>query len=749
MRTKVIKLLLKKELLDVFRDRKAIVMLVLVPLLIYPLIFFGSFAVMTLIQSNMEKGEYKVILETDDDGSLARQIDLYNKEKKLELEKENEKKNKETSSGLSPKNTVSSDSLSIVTYQEALNKYNNSNKEKDDSYVAGDNHLDNIDALLQAEIVDVYVSAHKDKDGKLVYSTRYVSSITDSDYAETMIKDVLDELSDARTRTYITEGGLDAESIMNPFEIKRENIASQEQSIGSILGMILPFMLIISLLMGTMYPAIDATAGEKERGTLETLLTLPVKNHEIIIAKFLTVAFMGIASAFLNMISMAVMILYVVKLMSAEVAGNMGFNLKNFHVATFVPAMIVTILAVLAFSLFISAVTMCITAFAKSYKEANNYITPLTLVVMLTGYIGFIPNIELTRNMALVPVANICLMIKELLLFKAEMHSVIVVLASNIVYAIVAILLLSRIYDSESVLFDEGRFGLQLFQKRSNMEKGGMPTPGDAWFIILFVFIVYLFAGSLLQLEHGITGVFGSQLLILVIPLAFVIYTKRSIKETYKFKGFRVTDAAAAGLLYVGAVIFESIISSLISTLFPEQYNATSTGIEKTLVGDNVLISVLIVAVAPAICEEMLFRGFIQSGFSRKYKPAATIFLVSIIFGAYHTSFVRLLPTAMLGGCFAIVLYYTESIFLTMILHFINNTLGVLMMYYPGFFERTFPILTSTEMNVFESLIVATVGIIMVTAGFLTFRTPPNVEKKKKQKSKGGHDMKKTEEMNE
>ena len=234
-----------------------------------------------------------------------------------------------------------------------------------------------------------------------------------------------------------------------------------------------------------------------------------------------------------------------------------------------------------------------------------------------------------------------------------------------------------------------------------------------------------------------------------MIPLAFVIYTKRSIKETYKFKGFRGTDAAAAGLLYVGAVIFESIISSLISTLFPEQYNATSTGIEKTLVGDNVLISVLIVAVAPAICEEMLFRGFIQSGFSRKYKPAATIFLVSIIFGAYHTSFVRLLPTAMLGGCFAIVLYYTESIFLTMILHFINNTLGVLMMYYPGFFERTFPILTSTEMNVFESLIVATVGIIMVTAGFLTFRTPPNVEKKKKQKSKGGLDMKKTEEMNE
>ena len=72
MRSRVIKLLLRKELLDVFRDRKAIIMLVLVPLLIYPLIFFGSFAVMTMIQSSMEKGEYKVIVDTEGYGGCNR-----------------------------------------------------------------------------------------------------------------------------------------------------------------------------------------------------------------------------------------------------------------------------------------------------------------------------------------------------------------------------------------------------------------------------------------------------------------------------------------------------------------------------------------------------------------------------------------------------------------------------------------------------------------------------------------------------
>ena len=153
MRTKVIKLLLKKELLDVFRDRKAIVMLVLVPLLIYPLIFFGSFAVMTMIQSNMEKGEYDVIVEADDDGNLVRQIDIYNKEKK----KENEKKSDD--SAITQNDSGSTDSLSIVSYQEAINRYNNSDNKSEDTYVTGSNHLDNIDALLQAEIIDVYVSA--------------------------------------------------------------------------------------------------------------------------------------------------------------------------------------------------------------------------------------------------------------------------------------------------------------------------------------------------------------------------------------------------------------------------------------------------------------------------------------------------------------------------------------------------------------------------------------------------------------
>ena len=703
MRSKVVKLLLKKELLDVFRDRKAVIMLVLVPILIYPLIFFGAFAVMTMIQSNMEQGEYKIMLDVDDDGELASQLEAYGK-------KEADKS--------STTDASKTEKLSVITYDEYISS------EKIDT--TGKSQDDMVNEFLQKEEIDVYVATEADGNGKLTYKSKYVSSITDSNYGETVVNKVLGQMSADQMKATIEEAGLDADDVTHPFKIDRKDIASKEQSAGSLLGMILPFMLIVSLLMGTMYPAIDTTAGEKERGTLETLLTLPVRNTEIIIAKFLTVAFMGIISALLNILSMAVMIVYVLKLMQSKMASSMGFDISNFHVSTFVPAMIVTVLAVLAFSLFISAITMCVAAFAKSYKEANNYITPLTLIVMLTGYIGFIPNINLTNKMAMVPVANICLLVKEMLLFKADMGVVAIVLLTNVLYAGIAIMFLGKIYNSESVLFDEGRSNLQLFEKRSNMEKGGVPTSGDAWFLVFFVMIAYLYIGTMFQMNYGIMGVLYSQLLILALPLIYVIYTKKSIRKTYSFNGFRPLKFLGALIFFTGVFLAENIYSSVMYEIFPEQYEGLNQGLAETLVGDNLLVSILIVALAPAICEEMMFRGFIFSGFRSRYKIVGSVIITSLIFGIYHTSLLRLVSTTMLGAGLAIIVYYTKSIFPSMVMHFMNNSIAVIGMFYPGVLEETFPLIFSFDTTVLGSVIVGVISVIMIVVGLTVMRKIPN-----------------------
>lgn len=709
MKTKAFKLLLKKELLDVFRDKKAIIMMVLVPILLYPLIFFGSMAVMTMIQSNMEEGEYKVAIVASDDGALKSAVEKHNENAKVEAREKAETES--TDQGNSSEDSVSQGNSASTS----------ANGIATDVLTLVDAPSGDYQEALQNEELDAYVTSSKDSSGKTVYEVYYVSSITNSSYAAGIVRDVVDELSREESKEKIQAAGLDADVIMNPVVCESEDLASSEQSAGSILGMILPFLLVLSLLMGTMYPAIDVTAGEKERGTLETLLTLPVSNREIIFSKFFTVAIIGIISALLNIVSIAFMGTYMIRLMGDAVE-SMGISFAGIDIGKFIPAIIFTVLAILAFSLFISAVTMCITSLAKSYKEANNYITPLMLVVMLTGYIGFIPNIELTHTMALVPVANICLMIKNLLLFKVEYKLVAVVLVSNVLYAIVAVLILSRIYDSENVLFDEGKFSLKLFERRSNMKKGGVPTTGDAWFMVVFVMFAYLYLGSVLEMKYGFGGIFGIQMIIFVLPLLYVLYTKRSILQTYSFRKTKFMNFVAALFMGCGAMLIGIILTSFVSMLFPTEAEMVSSGLMNELMSDNELLTFAVVALTPAVCEEMLFRGFLFSAFRGRYKIVVSVLLTAVIFGVYHMSIVRFFTTALLGAALAVIVYYSDSIFPAMMMHAINNGIAVLQMYHPDTMENIFPLFAVEEPGIMESIVVSTMGILLLAAGVAMFK---------------------------
>lgn len=709
MKTKAFKLLLKKELLDVFRDKKAIIMMVLVPILLYPLIFFGSMAVMTMIQSNMEEGEYKVAIVASDDGALKSAVEKHNENAKVEAQEKAETES--TDQGNSSEDSVSQGNSASTS----------ANGIATDVLTLVDAPSGDYQEALQNEELDAYVTSSKDSSEKTVYEVYYVSSITNSSYAAGIVRDVVDELSREESKEKIQAAGLDADVIMNPVVCESEDLASSEQSAGSILGMILPFLLVLSLLMGTMYPAIDVTAGEKERGTLETLLTLPVSNREIIFSKFFTVAIIGIISALLNIVSIAFMGIYMIRLMG-DAMESMGISFAGIDIGKFIPAIIFTVLAILAFSLFISAVTMCITSLAKSYKEANNYITPLMLVVMLTGYIGFIPNIELTHTMALVPVANICLMIKNLLLFKVEYKLVAVVLVSNVLYAIVAVLILSRIYDSENVLFDEGKFSLKLFERRSNMKKGGVPTTGDAWFMVVFVMFAYLYLGSVLEMKYGFGGIFGIQMIIFVLPLLYVLYTKRSILQTYSFRKTKFMNFVAALFMGCGTMLIGIILTSFVSMLFPTEAEMVSSGLMNELMSDNELLTFAVVALTPAVCEEMLFRGFLFSAFRGRYKIVVSVLLTAVIFGVYHMSIVRFFTTALLGAALAVIVYYSDSIFPAMVMHAINNGIAVLQMYHPDTMENIFPLFAVEEPGIMESIVVSTMGILLLAAGVAMFK---------------------------
>ena len=659
MNTKIICTLVKKEMMDVFRDKKTVIMMLVVPIILYPLIFIGVMQLMTFISSSMEEQNYKIAVEAEDDGRFLHKLE--------EFRRDSQAKGEQTEESQSYEITLI-DADSITDYETALNE----------------------------EEIDVYVSGQME-DGKIQYDVYYLSSVENSAYAANLVKEVCDGLKEDMTRQMIAEEGMDVEAILEPIHYEKQDIASSEQSIGSIMGSILPFMLIVSLLMGTMYPAIDTTAGERERGTLETILTLPVTNRQLIVSKFITVAVIGIASALLNIASMGAITLYMYKML------DMQTEMNSFNLAKFVPAILVCMLAIFAFSLFISAVAMCVTSFAKSYKEANNYITPLMLVVMFVGYIGFIPNVELTQTVAMIPVANICLLIKNMLLFKVEYASIAVVLLSNVAYAVLAILFLSRIYDSEAILFSDGKAGLQLFEKRENLKKGGVPTVSDVWFVVAFTILLILYVGSMLQVKFGLAGVFGTQMILLFVPLFLVVYTKRDIRQTYGFARAKVSGYLGGALMMIGIVLINFVLAAGLMSLFPESTSNVETAFAN-IFGDNVLAVFMVVAIAPAVCEEMLF-------------------------GLYHMSLVKFIPTGLLGLILCIVVWKTGSIYPAMIMHFINNAISIIITYYPEQVEKVLPILGKSNFTAVDVLCLCAAGGIFVALGALVLHKAKSAAK--------------------
>lgn len=668
LNTKIIRTLVKKEMLDVLRDKKTVLMMLVVPLVLYPLIYIGVMQVMAFISSNMETQNYKIVVEAQDEGAL--------------LSKLAEATGEETEESDAPSYEITIvDAAGISDYETALNE----------------------------EAIDAYILGQA-QDGRMQYDVYYLSSETNSAYAADLVMDILDELREDMTRQKLADEGMDVQAVLEPIGYKKQDTASSEQSLGSIMGSILPFMLVISLLIGTMYPAIDTTAGERERGTLETILTLPVTNRQLILSKFITVAVIGVVSALLNILSMGAIAVYMYKMMDLQT------ETATVDLAKFVPAILVCILAVFAFSLFISAITMCVTSFAKSYKEANNYITPLMLVVMFVGYVGFIPNLELTRTMAMVPVANICLLIKNIMVFKIDYSAIAVVLLSNVAYAVIAILFLSKIYDSEAILFSDAKAGLQLFERRENLKKGGVPTVSDVWFVVALTMLLILYAGSMLQVQFGLAGVFGTQMIILLVPLFMVIYTKRDFRQTYGFGGTAAVGYLAAVLLIVGLYLINIVVSTGLMGLFPDSAKNVQTTFSEIL-GGNALAGLFVIAAAPAVCEEMLFRGVILHSLKAKYRVSSAILITAALFGIFHMSLVKFIPTGLLGLALCIVVWWTDSIYPAMLMHFINNAISVAVMYYPRQVGKLLPVLSKNTLSVTDVLCLCTVGAVLMGIG--------------------------------
>ena len=235
------------------------------------------------------------------------------------------------------------------------------------------------------------------------------------------------------------------EHLLKPVTIEEHNTADMREVLGERVGGMLPYLFIIFCFMGAMYPAIDLGAGEKERGTLETLLLAPIRRYQIVLGKFFVIFTTGVTAALLCLTSFGVMLAVKVQ----EITGELGEVIASVSVVDLVliAAMLIPTAAMFA------ALLLSVSIYAKSFKEASAYCGPLNFLAIVPAFIAMLPIVKLDWYWAMVPITNISLAIKELIKGTMNYEMFIAILGSSVVIAGAFLFFCSRWFEREAVLF--------------------------------------------------------------------------------------------------------------------------------------------------------------------------------------------------------------------------------------------------------------------------------------------------------
>lgn len=253
-------------------------------------------------------------------------------------------------------------------------------------------------------------------------------------------------------------------SFVKPFDVKTENVAPPEKVGGNVIGGVIPYMFLLLSFTGAMYPAMDLTAGEKERGTMETILVSPVSRLDLVLGKFFMVLTASLGTVACSLLSMTLTFV-VGSRVFASMAGDVSAATSTTGKAAVANAaalvlpsidpvgMLAVIGMVLPMAVLFAAVLLTISLFAKSFKEAQSYVSPLIILIILPAVVGMLPGVELNARLALVPILNVSLVSKELVSGVWQWPYLALIFGSTCVYAAVALFLAVKMFNREDVIF--------------------------------------------------------------------------------------------------------------------------------------------------------------------------------------------------------------------------------------------------------------------------------------------------------
>jgi len=394
---KKIIIVFKKELKDTLRDRRTIIFMVALPLLVFPvLISLASGLIISKAREAQEKTLQIGLLTYGNASGFSRML-LDRKDVALHENLDQEQGITDVKQG---------DLDALIVFDKKFDR--------------------KIEALSKGSV-------------KL-----YTKVTEEGEIERQRVLKLLREFEDTLLAKRFQEMDLD-ESIIETIDIEEQNLATAKERLAEAVGGFLPYLFIIFCFMGSMYPAIDLAAGEKERGTLETLLTSPVDRFQILMGKFGVVVLTGIFSALV-----AIFGLYIGIRRMTEIPPEL---LNTIMSILEVKSILILLSLLLPLSIFFAGILLSLSIYARSYKEAQSIISPLMFVVIIPAFIGLLPGFELTMTTALAPILNVSLATKAIIAETISLPQLLTVYLSLIMFAVISIYLCSKIYGRESAIF--------------------------------------------------------------------------------------------------------------------------------------------------------------------------------------------------------------------------------------------------------------------------------------------------------
>jgi ABC-2 type transport system permease protein/sodium transport system permease protein len=478
---------------------------------------------------------------------------------------------------------------------------------------------------------------------------------------------------------------------------------------------ILPLILILMTITGAVYPAIDLTAGERERGTMEAMIATPAPRFLLLLSKYVAVVTVAVLTALANLL--ACWITLSIGGLGRALLGERGLSLLA--IAQILPLLVI-------FAAFFSAILLAMCSFARSFKEAQAYLIPVMLVSLAPALLTLMPNIEFSTLLGIVPLVNILLLSRDIMTGSPQALPAFAAVFSTLLYAAAALVVASRLFGAESATAGSQETWSDLVRRPKRMKE--LPDLGDLAVYLALMFPVFFILTNLFgQMDLSIASKLWINagillVLFLIAPALVAQYRRLNPRSTFLLGGWwgdsgpvasgpiasgpiasgpiatggSVVSYGAGVIRGLGVLCGVCLLASGLWVIAFEVLKVLSDfgfgaiSIERTEALEEAKAQFASIpfwmifvtsALVPALAEEFFFRGYVLSAFRNRVAPLRAVLYSALIFGLFHVingsvlSLERFFPTTLLGLALGFVAIRTHSLWPGVLLHAIHNGL--------------------------------------------------------------------------